>query len=230
MWLFDRLFHRRNAEEPSNLITEIFDEPAERKAELARATLTTTFCLHEAGHAMMAELYQLPIERINLPRLDAFLSTKRPTESQTELRPAVSVQLAELRSAVPYLLGGLFGELNIYDDDALTDPEIPQISTYGCVGDFTQLWERVAADPNATEAHRSIANDLRRAVAASLDGAERRVFLNQFGFQGLREFKQFREHGKRHRSIAAQLYQRWRGFGNFERYHETAPTFGAYRY
>ncbi|MGY4349744.1 hypothetical protein ACVWXM_006237 [Bradyrhizobium sp. GM7.3] len=203
----------RNAAEPNNLISELFDGSTERKIQIARATLTTNFCLHEAGHAMMAELYQLPIESVNLPRLDAFLSRKRPTESQSELTPAVSVPLAESRSAVPYLLGGLFGELNIYDDDALADPEILQVFPYGCVGDFTQLRDRVAADPNATADHQATAANLTSAIAASFDGAERKIFLHQFHFLDLSEFKQFRQHRARHRSIAAQLYQRWRGIG-----------------
>ncbi|UPT88235.1 hypothetical protein HAP41_0000003565 [Bradyrhizobium barranii subsp. apii] len=230
MRLYGRLFKRNNPGGVNNLVTEFFDGSAERKTELARATLAITICLHEAGHALMAELHHLDIEWINLPRLDALLSCPRPTEIKDKsFKPAVSIPPAGSRLAVPYLLGGLFGELNAYDDDALANPTIPQVSTYGCIGDFDELWNRVANDCNATNEHRSIAANLRRAIFASRDGAERNVFLEHFDFQPLPEFRQFRQHRARHRSIAEQLYQRWKA-SHFERYNELSPSFGAYRY
>jgi len=230
MCLFNRLFGSQNVREPSNLITELFSESTERKIELARASLTSHFCLHEAGHVMMAELYQIPIEWVNLPRLGALISSKRPQETTDELLPAVSVPSTDSKTAVPYFLGGFFGELNIYHDVALNVPGILQVFTLGCAGDFNEIRERVKADPNATAAHRSIVVNLDRALNASRDAAEQDVFLQQFQFRGLYEFRQFRKHRDRHRSIAAQLYQRWKGQGNFERYHELTPEFGPYRY
>src|SRR5260221_7599408 len=92
-----------------NLIDELFAASAARKTELVRATIISVACLHEAGHTIIAGLHQIPIEWVNLPRIDNLSSPRRPNETPEEELPGVSVPPGvALDKMVSFLLGGLF--------------------------------------------------------------------------------------------------------------------------
>jgi len=209
-----------------NLIDELFAASAARKTELIRATTIGFVCLHEAGHVMMAELHQIPILSVNLPRLDNLSSPRRPNEKPEEELPGVEVPPGEaLNKMVPFLLGGLFGELNIYDDDALNNPGKCHAYTYGCKGDLAKICQLIKGDQNPVN-YLSLAGSINAAQAASRDGAERATFLSAFPFRARIEFQQFREHRARHHSIAAQLYANWKMM-DFERWYKKNPRFSS---
>lgn len=225
-----RFFVSKKPKSHDTLMDEFFVAPTVRKIELARATCVSVACLHEAGHVLMAELHRIPVECVNLPRFDAFSSPDRPNETKKDTTPGVSVpNTLNSSQAVPYLLGGFFGEINVYDDEALKNPEQLQVYTYGCGGDFDQICKMIAAEPTPIAGHHQLAQHITDSLAASRNGADRRTFLETFPFQRLTEFKEFRNHQERHRSIAVQLYQRWKHL-NFEQYYEANPNFGPYTY
>jgi hypothetical protein len=219
---------QRNSQLVENLIDELFDGSTSRKTELIRATAISCTCLHEAGHVMMAELHKIPIQWINLPRIDNLTSPPRLGETKEEEYPGVSIPLVTPNRAVPFLLGGFFGELNVYDDNALANPGSIQVYTYGCRGDFDKIKAQIRGAQNRTN-YDTLGISIDKVKAASRDGAERATFLAAFPFRTLPDFVQFRQHRDRHRSIAAQLCQKWKA-ADFERLHEIGPQFGAYSY
>jgi hypothetical protein len=219
---------QRNSQVVENLIHELFDGSTSRKMELIRATTICVTCLHEAGHVMMAELHKIAIQWINLPRIDNLTSPPRLGETKEERDPGVSIPPVNLNQAVPFLLGGLFGELNVYDDNALANPGSIQVYTYGCRGDFDEITAKIRGAKNPRNYH-GLGISIDRARAASRDGAEPAKFLADFPFRTLPDFVQFRQHRERHRYIVAQLYQKWKA-ADFERLHVVGPQFGAYTY
>lgn len=229
MSLFDRLFGNGTANFNGNFINELFAAPTARKIDLARASMTSMACLHEAGHILMAERHGIPINSVNLPRFDTYSSDLRPGETLKEAIAGVGVSETEVARHVPFLLGGILGEINVHDDEALTSPEAMQVFTYGARGDVKRILAKIKADQTRDPYYLTLAANLAQAQAVSRDCAEREIFLTTFTFRNSREFMDFRDHRSRHQDIAAQLYDRWK-HANFERYYERSPQFGAYRY
>jgi hypothetical protein len=177
----------------------------------------------------MAELHRIPIDWVNLPRFDTYYSPNRPGETNQEAMAGVKVPDLGVDKSVPYLLGGLFGELNIYDDSALNNVNSIHAFTYGWGGDLNKICEHVRNDKNASDHLRDLVKNIDEALKVSRNGAEHAVFLNTFRYQHLAEFNEFRRHRDRHCNIAGQLYENWKAT-NFERWYKQKPQFGPYDY
>lgn len=205
------------------MIDEIFDSNFERKTDLLRALLTAGVSLHEAGHLLMAEKYDLPVNFINLPRFDSYFGPNRTTEDDQDTTASIGIKnkAYELEQIVAFYLGGLYGELSIYNDSDLSDHRQSLYAmTYGLSGDIRSIIRRITQSTNASAPLRTLSRQLNQNLTATNGAGECSIFLNNLDYDNMPFFQEFRDNRPRHRLLASRLMEKWRAV-NFQRYHTT---------
>jgi hypothetical protein len=211
-----------------SIIDELFEADRDKKRDLTHATMTSCACLHEAGHLMMAEAAHIHVDFVRFPIIQNFYSPPAVAAANLPgVQPGVTIQA--LQDIVSFYLGGIFGELNIFDDNTLADVDLVYAFTYGCKSDITEVINSIRNSGAADQRMRALANQLNQSQQRSRDGADPSIFLQNFDYITLPEFQRFRRHAQRHRVIANELYRRWRAV-DFGRLEWANPEFGHYNY
>jgi hypothetical protein len=183
-----------------NIVERLFHSRTDRINEMKFATITTSVCLHEAGHVLFAKICNLTIEKAWIPPVDWFFD---PSKSY----PGVQISNDGGNEAMfCFFMGGLFGEVSPFSDgDIRARWEDLFVMTAGAIGDLRGAG-RTCADP-------LIAKMIATALNASNDAAERQTLLRHFPFYELPAFEVFRAHRERHMKLASAMYERWRSVG-----------------
>lgn len=202
-----------------NIIDELFDGDVYRKRDVTYATMTSNACLHEAGHLMMAELNNIAIEYVYLPQYGDFFEQRGGNPG---VQPAVQIQ--GLPQKIAFYLGGIFGELNIYDNVALRDPRAVSAFTQGCRGDIITIIQYIREEQQPGKRMQDLASHLGAALKSSNEAKDTVSFLQALDVNSLPQFSEFRSQRLRHRAIAHELYERWRAL-NFAEFKWPRPTF-----
>ncbi|MBE0580512.1 hypothetical protein [Devosia sp.] len=202
----------------THILDSFFVTPMDRKTQLLRSMFTVCVIMHEAGHALVAIEHDLPINHLNLPRFDAFTGPNLPGETNRETLPGVGLVAADYppEKMVEYYLGGLLGELSMYDDADVRGPNRNlHIGTSGLAGDLAGAIKCIR--DNSILHLAPVAAALEQALRGSRYGGDSQAFLDAVVRIELPGADIFRRRRDDHRRIARDLYDKWAAVG-FDRY------------
>lgn len=119
-----------------SLIDDMYVANDLRYFEIMRSFVACRVCLHEAGHYMIADACGMVISEAYLPKYDfPFVDHSR--------FPTIRVENPEGRFVKPFLLSGLLGELNRYDD---YNSDLVVVDIAGATADLKRLIKHLPND------------------------------------------------------------------------------------
>jgi hypothetical protein len=185
------------------VIDELFGATAIDIDKVKSEDIRLEVVLHEAGHILAADYYNIPVDNIYIPSLLSYSQENNDCAGVTIFSP-------ECPQLILFFLAGLYGEMSPYSNLHIDRyPLDLSIAITGAIGDLQQAAQR---------SNQPIQSAIEQAVKEWEKKPDARAFLALFHKFYPAEFQVFRQMRDQHRNLAGRLYGLWeqQGFTAFD--------------